>query len=160
MVCAAGKFTVVSAERGMRQTNKIMETLAFLQPEGNIPLHGLVDIKAKLLPLGSGVVLITSSTRPDLILAVEDLQRRHLRPVVVLIKPETFGFPEKSEVVAAGLTRTNVPVCQIGLGDNLGVQLALPVVYFQHPYLSKPYFSVWGVNNGSDHQLGYKFIGP
>ncbi len=143
LVCAAGKFTVVPAERGMRQINKIMETLAFLQPEGNIPLHGLVDIKAKLLPLGSGVVLITSSTRPDLILAVEELQRRHLRPVVVLIKPETFGFPENSEVVVAGLTRTNVPVCQIGLGDNLGVQLALPVVYFQHPYLSKPYFSVW-----------------
>ncbi len=35
LACAAGKFSVVSSERGERQINKIMETLAFLQPEGN-----------------------------------------------------------------------------------------------------------------------------
>ena len=142
LVCAAGKFTVVPAERGERQVNKIMETLAFLQPEGIMPLHGLVDIQAKLLPLGSGVVLITSSTRPRLLLAVEDLQRRNLRPVVVLIQPETFGGAQGSELVAAGLLRANVPVCQIAFGDDLGVQLALPGAYFRRPYLVKPYFSV------------------
>jgi len=142
LVCAAGKFTVVSAERGVRQVNKIMETLAFLQPEGKIPLNGLVDIQAKLLPLGSGVILITSSTRPDLILAVEDLQRRNLRPVVVLIKTETFGGPRGSEMIAAGLLRTNVPVCQIAYGDNLGLQLALPGVYYLQHYLSTPAFRI------------------
>jgi uncharacterized protein (DUF58 family) len=142
LACAAGKFTVVSAERGVRQVNKIMETLAFLQPEGIIPLNGLVDLQAKLLPLGSGVVLITSSTRPNLILAVEDLQRRNLRPVVVLIKPETFGGTETSELISAGLLRANIPVCQIAFGDNLGLQLAIPGVYFKQPYSSKPYFSI------------------
>lgn len=140
LICAAGKFTVVSAERGVRQFNKIMETLAFLQPEGKIPIQGLVEIQAKLLPLGSGVVLITSSTRPDLILAVEDLQRRSLRPVVVLIKPETFGGHEASESITAGLLKTNAPICQIAYGDNIGVQLALPGIYFQHHYLATPAF--------------------
>ena len=142
LVCAAGKFTVVSAERGERQVNKVMETLAFLQPEGTIPLHGLVEIQAKLLPLGSGVILITSSTRPRLLLAVEDLQRRNLRPMVVLINPETFGGAKGSEAVSAGLLRANVPVCQIAFGDNLGIQLALPGAYFQRPYSVKPYFGV------------------
>jgi len=142
LACAAGKFTIVSAERGERQITKIMETLAFLQPEGRMPLLGLVEMQAKLLPLGSGVILVTPSARPELLLAVEDLQRRSLRPVVVLIKSETFGGAEGSKKVAAGLLHSSIPVCQVGFGDNLGVQLALPVVYFQRPYSPKSYFSV------------------
>jgi uncharacterized protein (DUF58 family) len=141
LVSAAAKFTVVSAERGDRQVNKIMETLAFLQPQGQIPLNGVVDIQAKLLPLGSGVILITSSTRPDLVLAVEDLQRRNLRPIVVLVKPESFGGNTNSDLVTAGLTRTNIAVCQIAYGDDLGIQLALPVVYYQQHYIASTNFS-------------------
>jgi uncharacterized protein (DUF58 family) len=142
MACAAGKSTVVSAERGERQVNKIMETLAFLQPDGTMPLLGLVTMRAKLLPIGTGVILITSSTKPELLLAVEDLQRRNLRPVVVLIKPETFNGVGESESIVAGMLRRNVPVCPVGLGDDLSIQLALPVVYFQRPYLPKSYFNV------------------
>ena len=142
LACAAGKSTVVSAERGERQVNKIMETLAFLQPDGTMPLLGLVTMRAKLLPLGAGVILITPSTRPELLLVVEDLQRRNLRPVVVLIKAETFGGTGESESIVAGLLRRNVPVCPVGFGDDLSIQLALPVVYFQRSYLPKSYFNV------------------
>jgi uncharacterized protein (DUF58 family) len=140
LACAAGKFTVVPGERGERQINKIMETLAFLKPEGFMPLLGLVSMQAKLLPLGSGVILITPSARPDLLLAVEDLQRRNLRPVVVLIKVETFGGREETENMASSLLSRDIPVCKIGLGDDLGVQLALPTVYFQRSYMPKSYF--------------------
>jgi uncharacterized protein (DUF58 family) len=142
LMCAAGKFTVVSGERGDRQINKIMETLAFLQPEGIIPLLGLVTMQAKLLPLGSGVILITPSSRPDLLLAVEDLQHRNLRPVVVLIKSETFGGAGGTEEMATSLLSRNIPVCQIGLGDDLGVQLALPTVYFQRLTVQRTHYEV------------------
>jgi uncharacterized protein (DUF58 family) len=127
LACAAGKFTIVSGERGERQINKIMETLAFLQPEGIIPLPGLVNLQAKYLPLGSGVIIITPSTHPDLLFAVEDLQRRHLRPVVILIKSETFGGQGGTDKITASLFSRNIPICQIGLGDDLGAQLAVPV---------------------------------
>jgi uncharacterized protein (DUF58 family) len=142
LACVAGKSIVVSGERGERQINKIMETLAFLQPEGRMPLLGLVSMQAKLLPLGTGVILITPSTSPDLFLAVEDLQRRNLRPVVVLIKSETFGGQGETEKMAAGLFSRNIPVCQIGLGDDLGTKLALPAVYFQRSYMPESYSNV------------------
>ena len=142
LACAAGKFTVVSGERGERQINKIMETLAFLQPEGTIPLLGLVSLQAKLLPLGSGVILITPSTSPDMLLAVEDLQRRNLRPVVVLIKAETFGGRGGTESMASNLLSRNIPFCEIGLGDDLGIQLAIPTIYFQRSYISKSYYGI------------------
>ena len=140
LMCAAGKFSVVPGERGERQINKIMETLAFLQPEGNIPLLGLVTMQAKLLPLGSGVILITPSSHPDLLLAVEELHRRNLRPVVILIDSETFGGPGGTEKMVTSLLARNVPVCQVGLGDDLGRQLSLPTAYFQHLYRPNSYY--------------------
>jgi uncharacterized protein (DUF58 family) len=140
LASAANKFTIVSGERGERQLNKIMETLAFLQPGGEMPLLGLVNMEAKLLSLGSGVVLITPSTHPDLLLAVEDLQRRNLRPVVILIKAETFGVPAETGKIASSLLSRNIPVCQIGFEDDLGAQLTLPTVYFQRSLLGTEHF--------------------
>jgi uncharacterized protein (DUF58 family) len=142
LACAAGMTTIVPAERGERQVTKIMETLAFLQPDGKMPLLGLVNMRAKLLPIGSGVILITPSTRPELLLAVEDLERRKLRPVVVLIKPETFGGKEESGQILSGLLERNVPVCPVGFGDDLSVKLTLPVVYFQKQRLPKSYINI------------------
>jgi uncharacterized protein (DUF58 family) len=135
LACAAGKFFAVSSERGERQINKIMETLAFLQPDGMLPLFDLVNIQAKLLPLGSGVIIITPSASPDLFPALEDLRRRNLRPVVILIKSETFGGQGETDKIVAGLLSQNIPACQIGFGDDLGAQLALPATYLQRPYM-------------------------
>jgi uncharacterized protein (DUF58 family) len=143
LACAAENISIVSAERGDRQVNKIMQTLAFLQSDGMMPLLALVTMRAKLLPIGTGIILITPSNRPELILAVEDLQRRHLRPVVVEIKAETFGGSGESETMLAGLLHRNIPVCPVGFGDDLSVQLTLPVTYLQRPHLQKSFF-----NNG------------
>ena len=141
LACEAGKLFVVSCERGERQINKIMETLAFLQPEGMMPLLDLVNIQARLLPLGSGVIIITPSDRPDLFLALEDLQRRNLRPVVILIKSETFGGRGETEKMVASLQSRTIPVCQIGFGDDLGEKLALPATHLQRSFVPKLNFS-------------------
>jgi len=142
LACVTGRVTIVPADRGERQVTKILETLAFLQPTGDMPLHGLVTMQAKLLPIGTGVIIITSSVQPEVLLSVDDLQRRGLRPVVVMIKPESFGSVEDSVSITAGLLHRNVAVSSIGFGDDLSVQLALPVVYLQRSFLSKPYFSI------------------
>lgn len=140
LACSSAKFTILSGERGERQVGKLLERLAFLQPDGEIPVLGLVLMQAKLLPLGAGVILITPSARPELLLAVEDLQRRSLRPVVVLLKAETFGGgAQDTEAILAALLAMNAPVCPVEYGDDLTEKLSLPVVYFQRPYLQQPY---------------------
>jgi uncharacterized protein (DUF58 family) len=146
LVCSSAKYTVLSNERGERQVGKMMETLAFLQPDGEIPVLGLVTMQAKYLPLGTGVILITPSVQPELLLAVEDLQRRNLRPVIILLKAETFGGEaQEVEAMATAIMAMNVPVCTVGYGDNLTHQLSLPVVYFQRPYMPKSYLETRAV---------------
>jgi len=96
-------------------------------------------MQSKLLPLGAGVIIITPSIKSELLLAVDDLQHRNLRPVVVSIKPDTFGGAVVTESITDGLLHRNVPFCSVGFGDDLSVQLALPVIHFQKTYLPKAY---------------------
>jgi uncharacterized protein (DUF58 family) len=142
LACAAGKTTIVPAERGERQVIKIMETLAFLQPDGKMPLLGLVTMRAKLLPIGTGVIIITPSAQPEVLLAVEDLQRRNLKPMMVLIKTETFNGKGEIEAIMEGFTRRNIPVCSIGFGDNLSEKLSLPVVYFERSFPQRSFLEI------------------
>ena len=82
--CAGDVLTVISPERGERQLNKILETLTFLNSDGDLPLVGLVEAQAPSLPRASTVVLITASTDPTVDLAVDYMIMRNLRPVIVL----------------------------------------------------------------------------
>ena len=91
MSCIGQMATNIPPEKGERQLGKILETLAFLQPEGRLPLLGLVDAEAQRLQRGSTVVLITSSGQDSIIIAVEMLIRRNLKPVVVLVNGHSFG---------------------------------------------------------------------
>ena len=59
----------------------------------------------------------TSRRRPsvqdDTLLAVELLQRRNLRPIILLLMAHSFGGSEGSEDLAARLEQRGLPVCRI-----------------------------------------------
>jgi uncharacterized protein (DUF58 family) len=124
LVSAGQVFTVISAERSDRQENKILETLAFVSDSGKLSLAGLVSAQAKFLPVGSSVILITPSVHPEVILAVDELQRRNLHPLVILLMADSFGGPRGSEKLAQSLLEVNVPVCQISCGNDIQQVLA------------------------------------
>jgi uncharacterized protein (DUF58 family) len=123
LVSSGKKFTVIPSERGERQVGKLLETLAFLKSDGKLPLLGCVGLQAKHLPMGSGGILVTPSLNPDILIAVEDLARRKLHPMVILILPESFGGPPGGEEIIEGLNRHNVPLFTLTCGKNLDSQL-------------------------------------
>lgn len=106
-------YTVISAERSERQESKVLETLAFVSGEGELSLASLVDLQSPQMPLGSSAVLITPSSRDDVLLAVELLQRRNLRPLVLLLMAHSFGGRSGSEALAEKLEQRGVSVCKI-----------------------------------------------
>ncbi|MFZ5881290.1 MAG: DUF58 domain-containing protein [Chloroflexota bacterium] len=116
--------TMIPAERGERQESKILETLAFVEAEGALSLAGLVAAQGRGLPQGSSAILITPSVSSELLAAVDDLQRRHLRPVVLLLIAETFGGPRGSDRILKSLSERRVPVCPIYCDADLGAALA------------------------------------
>lgn len=117
---AGQTFNVHQAERSERQEGKILETLAFVEADGNLSVAALVAAQASQLPQGSSAIIITPTTRPDLLQAVDDLQRRYLRPVVILLDAETFNGPRGgTDKLVLSLRERRVPVCVIACDANL-----------------------------------------
>jgi uncharacterized protein (DUF58 family) len=121
---AGHKFTVHHAERGERQEGKILETLAFVEANGELSIAALVTAQAAQLPQGSTAILITPSILPDLLSAVDDLQRRFLRPVVVLLDIETFGGLHGTNKIASSLQERRIPLCVIKCDADLAQSLS------------------------------------
>lgn len=117
-------YKVIPAERSERQEGKILEALSFIQGESSISLPSLVTAQMGQLPQGSSAILITPMVWPELLLAADSLQRRKLRPVVVLLMAHTFGGRKNNEDLAKSLMERNVPVCPIYCDADLSEVLS------------------------------------
>ena len=125
LVAASGRtYKIIPAERSERQEAKILEELAFLQAESSFTLPMLVAAQMGQLPQGSSAILVTPTTSPELLLAVDSLQRRSLRPVVVLVMIHSFGARITNEDLARSLEERNVPVCRIYCEADLSEALS------------------------------------
>jgi uncharacterized protein (DUF58 family) len=124
-VSAGQTFVVHSAERSERQEAKILETLAFVESNGKLSIAALVAAQASQLPQGSSVILVTSTVRPDLLHAVDDLQMRYMRPMVVLLDAATFNGVRGTDVLVRSLHERRVPVCVVACDADLAQALSM-----------------------------------
>ena len=125
LVTASGRsFKVIPAERSERQEAKILEELAFVQAESSYTLPGLVTAQMGQLPQGSSAILVTPMIWPELLLGVDSLLRRNLRPVVVLLMSHSFGSRANNEDLAKSLTERKVPVCRVYCEADLSETLS------------------------------------
>ena len=119
LVAAGRNATVIPAERSNRQESKILETLAYLDDDGDLSLAAVVPMQARQLTTGSTIILITPEVRSEIVSAAEDLQRRGLHPIVVLLDPDTFGGPPGADQLAKTLISHSVPVCRVRCENDL-----------------------------------------
>jgi uncharacterized protein (DUF58 family) len=117
-------YEVIPAERSERQEGKILEALAFLQGESNITLPSLVSAQIGQLPQGSSAILVTPMPGTELLLAVDSLQRRSLRPVAVLLMARSFGGRHDNDELVRLLAERNVPVCPVYCEADLSETLS------------------------------------
>lgn len=117
-------YAMMTAERSERQQTKILETLAFMEGKGEESIAALVSAHAPLLPKGSSVILLTASTSEDLVIATDDLQRRRLRPIVILLEAQSFGGKPGSDRLAATLQGQGTPTRLIHCGAEISGALS------------------------------------
>lgn len=119
LACADQVTTVLSSEKGERQLGKILETLAFLDGKGTLPLNGLVEAISSQIPRGSTVVLISANTSENIKFGVEILLRKYLNPIVILIDRESFGFTHGEGEPKGMSIYHQVPAAIIKYGDDI-----------------------------------------
>jgi uncharacterized protein (DUF58 family) len=118
-------MALIPPDRGGRQLGKILEALAMLRAEGEMPLRGLVETQARHLPRGSTAILITPSVSNETVLVVDYLSRRGLRPVAVLLDAATFGGEPGTPAVIEQIRLLGLPARRVANGDDLSQALSV-----------------------------------
>lgn len=120
---------VIPADRGDRQLAKILETLAVIRAEGQIPLGEIITAEATHLRRNTTVIVVTSTDQPFWIAACRDVVQRGVRVVAVLIDPQGFGRVRSNEHLASELSVSGIPTYLVREGDDLDQALARPFAW-------------------------------
>ncbi len=124
LVSSGQHLTLLPPDRGGRQLGKILENLAILRAQGNLPLQSLVESQAKHLPRGSTVILITPTVMVDFAILVEYLIRRGMRPLAILLDAASFGGSAGSDYLVQRVSAMGAPVRKVVNGMDLETALA------------------------------------
>lgn len=124
---------VLQPDRGHRQLTKILETLAVIRAEGEIPMAQVLLSEGERLGRGVTLIAITASVDSHWVAAVHDLMRRGVRVVGVLIDPESFGGPEGATIALGELQASRVPSYLVRNGDDLSRALSQQRVFTRMP---------------------------
>ncbi|MFQ5400774.1 MAG: DUF58 domain-containing protein [Anaerolineae bacterium] len=115
---------IVQPDRGERQLNRILETLAVLRAQGQVPIDDVINAESHLFPRGTTVIVVTATTRTSWASAARQLMRRGLRVVTVLVNPESFGGTRSAIPVASLLQASGMDVHVVNSGDDLAATLS------------------------------------
>jgi len=104
---------ILPADRGERQMAKILDNLALLTSEGDMPLFMLVTSHLPSLIKGSTSIIITPSSGDDVIMTCNSLMSHGISPVIILVDTGTFGGRSGAEELEERLVNLNVLVFRI-----------------------------------------------
>lgn len=110
---------ILQPDRGERQFNRILETLAVLRAEGEVPLQDMLHAETHLFPRGTTVIVVTANSREDWSTAARQLTRRGLRVVSILVNPASFSGPRSAEPLFHLLRGGGQVAYLVNNGDDL-----------------------------------------
>lgn len=117
----------IQADRGERQLNKILETLAVVQADGTLPFSHLVSTDGIRLNRNDTVVAVSSDPSRDWAVALQQIQRRGVNSVAVVVDGSTFGQQVDYDPVLVELEAAGIPTYRVNRNDTIDQALAQPL---------------------------------
>jgi len=118
---------IVQPDRGERQLNRILETLAVLKADGQVPIQDMLHAESHLLPRGTTILVVTPTADHEWITAVRQLGQRGLRVVTVSINPASFKGASSSEEMVKLLQGSGKMAYMVNCDDDLTAVLSQPI---------------------------------
>ena len=115
---------IIQPDRGERQTNRILETLAVLRAKGQVPIENALQAEIQLFPRGTTLIVVTPTYSDKWAAVARQLSQRGLRVVSVLVNPASFGGSHSSATLAKLLQGNGIITYLVNCGDNLTVTLS------------------------------------
>jgi uncharacterized protein (DUF58 family) len=110
---------VVQADRDERQLGKILETLAALRAEGDMPFAEVLSVETRGLMRGATIVTITPSVMLEWVETALVLDRSGLRVVSLLVDAASFSGQFGADALREHLLVGGVPTVVVRNGDSL-----------------------------------------
>jgi len=117
---------IIPADRGERQLTKILETLAVVRAEGQIPLAEIIAAEGVSLRRNTTAIVVTPTDRNFWIAAAREVIYRGVRVVTVLIERQSFGVSHSNRELVDELAISGIPTYLVREGDDLAQALANP----------------------------------
>lgn len=124
LVAYAQTREVLQADRGDRQLNKILETLAVITAGGAVPLARVLAAEGTALGRGVAIVAITADPSTDWVASLRHLRRRGVRTLAVFLAADSFAKAPSPRAALAELEGSGIPMCFIRKGDDLAAALS------------------------------------
>lgn len=115
---------VIQPDRGERQLNKILETLAVMEATGHIPVSQVVATEGRHLSRNTTLIVITPSGELDWVASLRDLRRRGVQGLAVLLAANTFGAATSWQGAQAELIASGITSYLVRRGDSLAAALS------------------------------------
>ena len=139
LVAYGQRRELIQADRGERQLGKIMETLAALRAEGEMPFGEVLSLEAKRLTRGCTVVAVSPAMLRSWVDVALFLDRSGFSVVTLLVDPAGFGGGLGAGMFCDRLLAARMPTILLHRGDSLKEELgglpplrSLPVLASVH----------------------------
>jgi uncharacterized protein (DUF58 family) len=114
---------IYQPERGLRQLNRILQTLAVARSFSQYTLGQMLTLETPYFTRGTTLVIVTASLEPAWIAEAQILSRRGIRPVCMLIDPASFGGAHTIQDTLALLRLAKIPTVVIRYQDDISMAL-------------------------------------
>ena len=118
------RLEIVEVERGGQQLTHILEALAVLKANGDVPVGDLLNVEGKRFGRHTTLVLITPSVDEAWVLSLLQLTGRGVKVAVILLEASTFGGSANALMVVSALAAGDIWTYLVKRGDNLSSSLS------------------------------------
>jgi uncharacterized protein (DUF58 family) len=126
MSCRGRTREFLQVDRGERQLNKVLESLAVVEAQGSYPFANLVTTDGGRLNRNDTVIAISPDPSPEWALALHQLQRRGVNSVAIVVDSATFGRPTDYNPLYVELQAAGIATYIVGRTDPIDQALAHP----------------------------------
>ncbi len=126
MIAYAQEREVVQVDRGERQLNKLLETLAVIRSVGEVPIDHALYAEVDQVPRGTTIIVVTPAATEELVTMARRLERRGVRVMVVLVDPASFGRALSAAGIKGLLQAAGTPTYLVQRDDALEAVLSQP----------------------------------
>jgi uncharacterized protein (DUF58 family) len=110
---------LVQSDRGERQLNKFLEALAVVEAVGALPFANLITTDGVRLNRNDTLVAISADHSPQWAIGLQQLQRRGVNSVAIIIDAATFGSERSYDGLLSELAAASIPTYRIRKDDPI-----------------------------------------